>query len=363
VFRHTIPIGKIFGIRVDLDYSWFLIAALLTWLMATAYYPAQYRTWTAGEYWLIGALTAVLLFISVLIHEFAHSLVAKSYGIDVSRITLFIFGGISQIAGEPRSAGEEFWIAIVGPITSLALGIIFWELEPLVAGSQPFLALFQYLFYINIALGIFNLIPGFPLDGGRVLRAIVWRITGKYRRATAIAATTGRFFGFLLIFAGVVQAVFGNLFNGIWIAFIGWFLESAAGSQLQMEVVKSLTSGHTVGDAMRHDIAQVPADVSVQDAVDHYVLNRGIRSFVVTSNGTPVGMATLSDVGKLPRESWPITPVSQIMRPLTQLQTVRPSADLWNAVEKMGRENSGVVGMLTREDLVHYLQFLQSRHA
>lgn len=372
MFRHTIPSGKLFGIKLELDYTWFLIVALLTWIMATAYYPAECPGWSTGEYWLIGALTAVLLFVSVLIHEFAHSLVAKSYGIEVSRITLFIFGGVSQIAGEPRSAKEEFWIAAVGPFTSIGLGVLAWELEPLAAGSPPFFALTEYLSFLNIGLGIFNLIPGFPLDGGRVLRAIVWRVTGKYRRATAIAATTGRFFGFLLIFLGVVQAIFGNLLNGIWVAFIGWFLESAAGSQLHMEMVRSLVTGHTVGDAMRRDVPQVPAEMTVQEAVDRFVLNRGIRSFVVYADGAPAGMVTLTDVRKLPRERWPFTPVSQIMLPVTKLETVRRGADLWNALEKMGRdgvnqlpvmENDGVVGMLTREDVIHHLQFLQSQHA
>jgi len=372
VFRHTIPIGKLFGIKVDLDYTWFLIAALLTWIMATAYYPTEFPGWSTGEYWLIGGLTAVLLFVSVLIHEFAHSLVAKSYGIEVSRITLFIFGGVSQIAGEPRSAREEFWIAAVGPFTSIGLGVLAWELEPLAAGSPPFFALAEYLSFLNIALGVFNLIPGFPLDGGRVLRAIVWRVTGKYRRATAIAATTGRFFGFLLIFLGVVQAIFGNVFNGIWIAFIGWFLESAAASQLQMEMVKSLVTGHTVGEAMRLDVPQLPGNTTVEEAVDRFVLSRGIRSFVVSTEGVPAGMVTLTDVRKLPRERWPLTPVSEIMLPVAKLETVRRGADLWKALEKMGRdgvnqlpvmENNGVVGMLTREDVMHYLQFLQSQHA
>ena len=372
MFRHTIPLGKLFGITVDLDYSWFLIAALLTWMMATAYYPSRFRDWSVGEYWFIGALTAVLLFASVVIHEFAHSLVAKSYGINVKRITLFIFGGVSQIAGEPRSAGEEFWIAAAGPATSLALAALFWELEPLAGNSTAGLAVLTYLSWLNLVLAVFNLIPGFPLDGGRVLRAVLWRLTGKYQRATAIAATTGRFFGFLLIFLGVVEAVFGSLFNGIWIAFIGWFLESAAGSQLQQEVVRSLVAGHTVGEAMRQEVPQVPGDVTVQEAVDRHILNRGIRSFVVYVNEAPAGMVTLSGIGKLPRERWPFTRVSEIMLPLTRLETVRRGADLWNALEKMGRdgvnqlpvvENEGVVGMLTREDVVQYLQFLQSQHA
>lgn len=238
MFRHTIPIRRIFGISIDLDYSWFLIMGLLAWLLAVSYYPVEFRDWSTGEYWLMGVVTAVMLFVSVLIHEIGHSIVAKKYGVDVPRITLFIFGGVSQIASEPPSAGAEFWIAAVGPTVSFALAALFWELEPLLTWSSPLYALAKYLALINLILGVFNLIPGFPLDGGRVLRAIVWRFTGKYQRATSIAAATGRFFGFLFIFFGVWQMLNRNIIDGLWIAFIGGFLESAAGSQVQLEALK-----------------------------------------------------------------------------------------------------------------------------
>jgi Zn-dependent protease/CBS domain-containing protein len=372
MFRHTIPIGRYFGISVDLDYSWFLILALLTWLLATNYFPFQFKGWSTSEYWLVGALASVLLFVSVLIHEFGHSLVALRYGIPVPRITLFIFGGVSQIAEEPPNAAAEFWIAIAGPIVSFALAALFWELEPLLTFSTPLLATAQYLALINIVLGVFNLIPGFPLDGGRVLRAILWRTTKKFQRSTAIAALVGRFFGFLLIFLGVWQALFGNLINGIWIAFIGWFLESAAGSQLQQEVLKNLVGGHIVGEAMTHEVPQVPPEITLQDLADKFVLTRGLRSFVVTSGDKPVGMITLSQMRQTAREAWPTTTVSQVMLPLEKVVTVPPDARLWTAFQKMGREGvnqvpvvdgGGIVGMLSREDLIHYLQTLQALKA
>jgi len=207
MFRHTIPIGRIFGISVDLDYSWFLLVGLLSWMLAVSYYPAEFPGWSAGQYWFIGFITALMLFVSVLIHELGHSVVAKRFGLAVPRIVLFIFGGISEIAAEPLSAGAEFWIAIVGPIVSFALAAFFWELEPLLASSQPLYAVAKYLATLNLILGIFNLIPGFPLDGGRVLRAMIWRLTGQYRRATSIAALTGRFIGFALIFFGSVAGL------------------------------------------------------------------------------------------------------------------------------------------------------------
>ena len=203
MFRHTVPLGRIFGIVVDLDYSWFLVFGLMTWVLATSYYPAEFKNWTPGEYWLMGALTAIMLFVSVLLHELGHSVVARRFGIPVPRISLFIFGGVSQIAAEPTNAAMEFWIAIAGPGVSFALGAIFWELRLVLASVPPLLALAKYMALIDLGLGAFNLIPAFPLDGGRVFRAIVWAISGSFRRATSIAVFAGRFFGFVMIFLGV----------------------------------------------------------------------------------------------------------------------------------------------------------------
>jgi Zn-dependent protease len=242
VFRHTIPIGRVLGIPIDLDYSWFLIAALITWMLAVSYYPVEFKGGTSIEYWLMGAVTAVLFFASIVVHELAHSWVALRYKVPVSRITLFIFGGVSQIAGEPPSASAEFLIAVVGPLTSFALAAVFFLLEPLLVNITPALAVAKYLALINGLLGLFNLVPAFPLDGGRVFRAVVWGVNKNFRRATLIAASTGRFFGFLFIVWGVWQALRGNVANGLWIAFIGWFLESAAGAQVQQQMVQGVSA-------------------------------------------------------------------------------------------------------------------------
>lgn len=250
MFRHTIPIGRVFGIPIELDYSWFLIVALITWMLAVSYYPVELKGGTTMEYWLMGAVTAVLFFVSIVVHELAHSWVALRYKVPVNRITLFIFGGVSQIAGEPPSASAEFLIAVVGPLTSFALAALFYLAEPLLVNIVPALEIAKYLALINAILGLFNLIPGFPLDGGRVFRAIVWGINKNFRRATLIAASTGRFFGFLFIVWGVWQALKGNVANGLWIAFIGWFLESAAAAQVQQQMVQGLLLGHRVSEAM-----------------------------------------------------------------------------------------------------------------
>ncbi len=260
-------------------------------------------------------------------------------------------------------------MAIVGPLVSLALAAVFWELEPVVAFSGPLLALTQYLALLNFVLGIFNLVPGFPLDGGRVLRAIIWRFTGKYQRSTAIAAGVGRFCGFLLIFVGLWQILGGNFLNGLWIAFIGWFLESAAASLLQQEGLKSLIGEHRVADAMRRDFPQVPADLTVQDLVDKHVFASGARYFIVNGNGAPAGLVTLADIKQIPRPSWSHTAVSQLMVPLQRMATIKPDALLWSALEKMGRDGvnqlpvvdgNGIVGVLSRDDVMHYLGVLQA---
>ncbi len=369
MLRHGIPMGKIFGISIDLDYSWFLIVALLAWMLAASYYPQQFPGWAVSEYWAVGFITAVMLFVSVLIHELAHSLMAQHYGLPVPRITLFLFGGVSQLAAEPPSPASEFWITLVGPLTSFALAAFFWELEPLFAPGSPLFALAEYLALLNLILAIFNLIPGFPLDGGRVFRAIVWRVTGNYHRATVTAGVTGRFFGFLLIFIGVWEALSSDIIGGIWIAFIGWYLESAAGSQLQQEALKDLLGGHKVADAMRRDFPQVPAGTTLQDLVDRYLLPAKTRYVVVTDGSGAAGMATLSAIREVPHQAWPTTLASNVMVPFQKLETTEPNAVLWSALEKMGRDGvnqlpvvdgNGIVGMLSREDIVHYLGVLRS---
>ncbi len=230
--RQQIPLGSILGIPVGLDYSWFLIFALLTALLATSYYPAEFPAWPPTLYWTMGAVTTILFFASVLLHELGHSMVALHYHIRVRSITLHIFGGIAEISDAPPNATAEFLVAIAGPLTSFALAGIFYTLQPSLVSMQPLLALAEYLAYINLSLALFNLVPGYPLDGGRVFRAAVWAVTGNMRRATVIAANVGRGFAFLFMLLGFWQIFSGNLGGGLWIAFIGWFLNNEARAEL-----------------------------------------------------------------------------------------------------------------------------------
>ena len=372
MFRHVIPVGRIFGISIDLDYSWFLVIGLLTWILAFSYYPVEFKHAGAVEYWLLGAVTAMMLFVSVLLHELGHSVVAKRFGIPVPRITLFIFGGVSEIAAEPPEPQVDFWIAAAGPIVSFLLALIFWELRPVLSNSGPLFALAKYLAILNLVLGAFNMVPGFPLDGGRVLRSILWAITRNFRRSNVIATVTGRFFGFCFIGVGVWEVFAGkNIFNGLWIAFIGWFLESAAASQDQMHVIKDLLGGHQVSEVMSRDFPQISGNVTLQEIVDQHVLTQGQRCFVVGEGDESAGLVTLSTIKEVPRSAWPKTTASKVMIPLKKLASIQPAAELWTAFEKMGRNgvnqlpvlsndaSHGVVGMLSREDLVNYLHVLQ----
>jgi Zn-dependent protease/CBS domain-containing protein len=366
----TIPLGHVLGIPVDLDYSWFLIFALVTWTLAVGYYPAEFQG-PAVLYWIMGAVTAVLLFASVLLHELGHSVVAMQYRIPVRRITLFIFGGVAQIGAEPPSPSAEFLIAVAGPLVSLVLAVFFALLSAPAASVPPLWAFVTYLAYINGALVLFNLIPGFPLDGGRVFRAIAWAITRNFRRATTIAATLGRIIGFLFVLLGIWQVFVGNFINGLWIAFIGWFLESAASAQigqLQYGAIDEVLAGHRVSDAMNGHYTEVPADMTLQELVDHNVLAAGQRSFVVKNEGRVAGLLTLHRVKEVSRLQWPMTTAGQAMIPAADMKRIGPDTQLREAVREMDRGgvnqlpvmvDGKIVGMLTREGVISFLRTIQ----
>jgi Zn-dependent protease len=319
-------------------------------------------------YWLMGAVTAIMLFVSVLLHELGHSMVALRYKIPVRSITLFLFGGVAQIGAEPPSAIAEFFIAVAGPLVSLALAILFYAAQPFVGGVEPLLGLAKYLAYINMALVLFNLIPGYPLDGGRVLRAIVWAITGNMSRSTLVAANVGRFFAFLLIFAGVWQMFNGNLGGGLWIAFIGWFLDGAASVQIQQVMLRGLLTGRRVSEAMSARCAIIPEDLTLQQLVDEQILGGGQRSFLVNRGNKTIGLITLHRIKTVPRLEWATTRAARVMLPLEQLKCVDPDTELWSALQMMDRNgvnqmpvirDQHVIGMLSRDDAITFLGTLQ----
>lgn len=364
----SIHIGKIAGISIDINWSWLIILVLLTVSLATGWFPVIYRDWSPAAYWIAGLIAAILLFVSVLVHELAHSLVARSRGVPVKSITLFIFGGVSNIEREPPNAGTEFWIAIVGPLTSIAIGIIAFILGILLLPAVAFLgAILSYLGVANLLLGVFNLIPGFPLDGGRVLRSIIWGITGSLKTATRWASRIGEGIAVLFILFGIFEMFFvgGGFLGGIWFAFIGWFLWQAARTANTQVMLQSLLKGVTVAEVMNRAPVTVPGDITVRQFVDDYVLNHGVRSAMVVENGTLRGLVTLADLRQVPQDRWTQELVAQAMVPVQRLHAVAPTQSLNDVLPMMAQndvnqvpvvQNGQIVGVVTRDRIMRYIE-------
>lgn len=366
--KQSVSLGRVLGIPITLDLSWFLVFALLTWSLATSVFPAEFGHWPTTLYWIVGAATALMLFVSVLLHELGHSMVARHYKIAVRRITLFFFGGVAEIGTEPPSASAEFWIALAGPAVSLALAIWFALLRPVAQAATPFLALTRYLAYINGSLALFNLIPAFPLDGGRIFRSAIWGVTHDLRRATRIAAGVGRFVAVLFILSGVWQVLTGNWGNGLWIALIGWYLQSVATSQVQQQALHDALAGHRVQQVMSRNYAIVPADTTLQQLIAQYIVGNGQSNFVVEQSGIPVGWLPASRIRQIDASAWPTTTAAQVMLPSRQFRWARPDEDLWDAMAEMERNGLNqmpvmagdqIMGLLRREDVLRYLRTLR----
>jgi Zn-dependent protease/CBS domain-containing protein len=364
--RNTIRLGTIFGVELRLDYSWFIIFVLITWSLAGHYFPGAHPGWSTGAYWALATLTSILFFASVVIHELAHSLVSRAFGTPVHDIALFIFGGAAHIGQEPRRAREELLMALAGPGASLGLAALFFAVWWLSLGiTGPLHALASWLAWINLMLALFNLIPGFPLDGGRVLRAIVWGMTGNMNRATVIAAGIGRLVAFGFIFYGIWQIFGGNWADGLWIAFIGWFLDGAATRSVQRLGVENLMVGHTAREALLTDCPHVLPRLTLDVAVDQVVRPSGRRCFPVMEEGQLRGLLTLGQIAHVSRNHWPATRVADIMVPLDRLKTVRPDDALTTILERMGAEDVNqfpvlegerFVGMVSRDTLLSFLR-------
>jgi len=363
--RASLTFGRIFNIPIGIHSSWFLIAALITWSLAVGYFPREYPGWGMATYWLIGGITAILFFASVLIHELGHSVVALREGVPVRGITLFVFGGVAQIGREPPTAGAEFRIAIAGPLTSLALAGLFKLLGTTASVMPVAAAPAVYLGRINLLLALFNLIPGFPLDGGRVLRAILWQFGGSFRQATQWATLVGQGVAFLFILFGVWQMFFGRFLDGLWIAFIGWFLNNAAESSRQQVALQDLLAGITARDVMSRECPTVPGDLQLDRLVHDHILETGRRCFFVTEDGGLRGLITLHNVKTVPRERWDEVTTSQVMTPMAQVLWVHPDEDVLALLQRMDEanvnqvpviEDEHLLGMITRENLLRYIR-------
>jgi Zn-dependent protease/CBS domain-containing protein len=382
-------LGKLFGIEIEIDASWYFIFVLVTWNLSSEF-ARWHPDWSLGLDVATALAASLLFFASVLAHELAHSLVARKRGLSVHRITLFLFGGVSNLEREPASPGTEFVIAIVGPLTSLLLGIVFLGLGRSVSGGapvnlgnplqalarlSPLSTLLLWLGPINIAVGLFNLVPAFPLDGGRVLRALLWAATGNLREATRWASQIGGFIAWVFIFAGIAM-IFGahvpflgsGVIGGLWIAMIGWFLRNAAVAGYKQLVIYDLLEGVPVSRLMRRDTPTVPADTTVSRLVNDWLIGTDERAFPVLDGDRLAGLVCLEDVRKVPRDRWDNTQVREIMTPVQRLQVMPPQEDAATALREITRldvrqvpvvEGGHLVGLLRRRDFVRWLH-LQS---
>jgi Zn-dependent protease len=364
---HGWRIGRLAGIELSIHPSWLVIAFLVTYSLAIGAFPRDFPGWATGQYWVVAAATAALFFASVLAHELSHALVARRFGLAVEGITLFIFGGVTTIDSDSRTPREEALIALAGPATSIAIGAVLLAVD--LAVSQPQIgALVGWLGFINLALGAFNLIPGFPMDGGRVLRALLWRVRGDRLLATRNAAAVGRGFAYLLIGLGVFIALQpGGVFNGLWLALIGWFLSNAAEATAVQAGVERSLRGVRVRDAMVDSPPAVSPNESVADLVNERMLRGEDRSYLVRyDDGGLAGLVTLGDVRRLPRERWPEARVTDIMTRYADLATVGPDEPLVDALRLteerevgqlpvIGDDARKPIGMVTRRGILRLI--------
>jgi Zn-dependent protease/CBS domain-containing protein len=366
MLKGGIPLGTFFGISVRLHWSWFLIFVLVTWSLAAFYFPDRYPEWSRGGYVVMGLATSLLLFCSVLVHELAHSLVARAAGIPIHSITLFFLGGVSQMTQEPGKPSVEFRMALAGPATSLVLGGMFWAIWYAARDvNEPAAALVFWLGWINVVLAIFNLVPGFPLDGGRVLRSIIWWRTGNLLRATRIASSIGTGIGYLLIFLGVFLVFFGDWANGLWIAFIGWFLQNAAVGSYRQLAVQDMLRGHTVGEVMMRDCPAISPQITLEQLVNEHILPSGRRCFPVVEGGRVLGLVTMHNVKAVSRDLWSTKTVREVMTPMEKVKAVHAGDDLSRVLQLLTAEdvnqlpvveNNAIIGMVARDNLLSFIR-------
>jgi Zn-dependent protease/CBS domain-containing protein len=360
----SVKLTTIRGIDVGIHYSWFIIFFLITFSL-TARFAIEHPQWSLFEHYAVGILTSLLFFVSILLHELAHSFVALAKNIPVRSITLFVFGGVAQMGREPDRPLTEFQIAIAGPIASALIAVGFGILSYFATGQVEHLAaLGAWLASINLILAIFNLIPGFPLDGGRVFRAALWHLTGSLTKATRIAAGTGQGIGFAFIFFGIWTGFTVNWFGGLWLALIGWFLLNAAQESVLQVNARSVLAGVRIEDIMTRNYPTIPPQMSLADLVHEHILKTGQRCFVVVDEGRLEGLVTLHQIKAIPQSRWTELTVGEAMTPLAELRTVSPETPILEALQAMEGEDVNqmpvvlkgqLLGMITRDHLLRVL--------
>lgn len=363
--KASFKLFRIAGITVGIHYTWLFAIVFFSWTLAQVYFPAGYPNWSTWVYWVTGIIASLLIFVSILFHELAHSLVANAKGIPVHSITLFILGGASNLEEEPQKPGAEFVMAIVGPVTSLVLAAALWGFSYLAADkTTPVAAVLSYLAVVNVYIGLFNLLPGFPMDGGRVLRSIIWGSTGSLTRATDIAGIVGQVFGWIFIGIGLFLMISVNFVNGLWIAFIGWFLNGSADASRKEVALRERLSHIKVRELMNPNIATITPETTIDEMVTNIFQRQHGRAVPVFKDGRLVGIATITDVKKVTQNKWATTPVQDIMTS-EPLYTVTPDDNLNKAMMLIaGKDINQVLisdqgkcgGILSRADIIRLIQ-------
>ncbi len=367
MFGRSIKLFNLFGFEVRIDLSWIIIAVLVSWSLAAGFFPYLYKNFSSQTYWLMGVVGALGLFLSVIFHEFSHSLVARRLGLPMKGITLFIFGGVAEMGEEPASAKVEFLMAIAGPLSSFFIAAVFYLIygQGMAAGwPLPVNGVIRYLAYINVLLAVFNLLPAFPLDGGRILRSILWGAWNDLRRATRVSSIIGSAFGIGLIALGILQMISGNFIAGLWWFLIGLFIRGAAQMSYQQLLVRNALVGEPVRRFMNPNPVTAPSSVTVEQLVEDYIYKYHFKMFPVLDNGRLLGCITTRQVKEVPREKWSQVTIGELINRGPQENTISPETDAVKALALMHQsgtsrllvmEGAKLVGILTLRDLMKFL--------
>lgn len=367
MFTYQLTLFRLFGFEVKIDASWLFLAVLVTWSLAAGLFPQQYEGFPPATYWVMGVAGALGLFISIVFHELGHSLVARRFGIPIRSITLFIFGGVADMGGEPPNAKSELWMALAGPATSIVLAAVFYasSVAASAADASPAVtAVLGYLALINVILAAFNILPAFPLDGGRVLRALLWAAKRNLRWATRISSAIGSAFGAILIGLGIVYFLYGSFIGGIWWVMIGLFVRHASSASYQQLLMRRALEGETVRRFMKTDPVAVPDYISIQELVESYIYKFHYKMFPVTQEDRLVGCVSTRDVRQVAREDWERTTVRDIMGDCALENSITPDKDAVQALSQMSTsgnsrllvvEGGQLVGIIALKDLLAFL--------
>ncbi|MCU0598523.1 MAG: site-2 protease family protein [Desulfobacterales bacterium] len=367
MFGKQLRLFKLMGFEVKVDLSWVIIAVLIAWSLSSGFFPARFRNYPAQTYWIMGFVGAIGLFISIIAHEFSHSLAARKYGLPIKGITLFLFGGVAEMGEEPKTAKAEFMMAIVGPISSIMIGMvcyIFYYFGLKAGVPYPVTGVIYYLAMINGVLAGFNMLPAFPLDGGRVLRSILWHFKGDLKWATRIASGIGSFFGLFLILVGVFDVITGNFVSGMWSFLIGLFLKKAAENSYQQMITHRALEGESLRRFMTVDPVTVSPSTTIGQLVEDYVYKHHFKMYPVVDRNQLVGCITTHQVREIPRDQWPYKTVGEVAVTCEMGNTIGPDADVNQALSQMLKNNSSrimvvdkgrLLGIIALKDLMEFL--------